>query len=405
MNSRFEEITSFLKYTYETKKQNPDYSVFDLSTYILKKYDVDKLKNNQDYNQYFDYWINYYKDNKNIVVGKDFSKPGHLIIRNNSNNEFFDTFINLYLNVSEKGLFNFVSNLINYFHHHLDINYYADVCADAQSDQIVIKLVNITDANQIIDYIYKEPSLYNVLRRTNPFVIHHGLIGISCSKYLNYSDVISYFIEEYLDQKYDEYKIDGNDFISFLNDYLEQLTSLSCFDKFERLINSDLFLRDYDTLSDIDLSKTKDDVFDEYLFFIKQFIKLYDGNDFLEFIKIFEQLKTNFESVENKKIFNMKNHLKSVKDDLDSYIKYVFQVKGEKPDEIENRLITFMQNKDSSDDNLVLRAQRSITRDLNYRSKFKNISPSDISIITNNEILEYIEQLLKRENIIGYDNV
>lgn len=399
MSNRQEAITSFLKIAYQYKNQFKSYD-------LLKMYNVDNNDVNSSYESFFSYWINYYQNNPNVNIGYDNANKGFLQIQNNTNTQDID-FIKLYINVSSHGFFNSVSHLIEYLSKHPEINHISKASQNRRSDQIVLRVRNMDEVINLINLINNDSTIQNDLRDANPFLTHCGKIGIAYDYMLSYNSFISYLIDEYLKTKNDINSIDADDFYKYLEQFYTDLFSYSNFDTYLEFTNSEEFISSYQHLRSIKPSTTFNEAILTHVELIDQFLKMYKENDDLNIFDSFHQYART-DSYRNERIsaLEYKHYLLDVKYTLDEYIRYVYSVKGESPENIENRILGFIQNRDSSNNDSVERAYRLITKDNNYREMFINkITSESISVLVpGNDILKYVNNVLRESHMLeDYD--
>lgn len=380
MENRQSDITLFLQNAYRIKSHNPEnFSLKDVYMMLLS-YDLDLDEFNQAYdNNYFSYFTEFYKGNKDINITDDPSDSNYLLVSNILNHT---NFINLYLNVANEKYFTVLSKLISYLVEHPEIKHYSKISKYSRSDQIILSFLKKDDLLKVAEYINSNDLISNYLRMTNPFMIKNNKNGVSFDFGLNFNYIISYLIDKYLKNKYDAYDIKADDFAYFVRKFYNEIIDMESFSTYKDFISSELFAN----VSSDDVNK----VLSNYLYIFEEFYRLFSDGSLDLCFKLYEYSNLDKESNERYKYLVSKNNLYMIKEIIDSYIKYAY-AKYSNPDEISRRLSDFAKES-ISDPNY---ASRYITREHNFRDLFKNISSDQIYQITNNDIYYYVDSIIK----------
>ena len=400
MINRHNEITSFLKYTYKIKSKYEDsfnlreiYSL--LSSYGLYKDEVQSLYSEN----YFAYFIEFYKDNNNIDVFFDKSQKDYLQANNIASTRDYN-FIKLYINISKDDYFDVVKKLLDFLSKNPDIKHLSSISKVCRSDQIVIRVRTIEDALRISHFINGDLSIVNTLRYPNPFLFRDKLIGYSFDNELSFSTSISYLINEYLESKNAEEEINADDFVYFVKTYYNDIINKDSFDNYDKLINSDMFTVSYNRMKSNNPNTTINDTLSNLLYIFEQFYRLYDEDDDLKlYHQLYEYSKSHDKNIERIEYLNIKYNIYSDKKVLDEYIKFAF-AKYNDYEEVAHRITEFAKAKVSNLDSYY----QYITREKDFRSKFINISPDHIYMITNNDIYGYVDKIIKINYLNDYND-
>ncbi|MBR5662864.1 MAG: hypothetical protein IKX00_04340 [Bacilli bacterium] len=380
MNHRENEITLFLKNAYKIKEYNKNkFSVKDVYLMLLS-YDLDLDEFNISYDDnYFSYFTEFYKDNKNLNISQETDKDNYFIISNINNH---NNLIKLNLNVTPDKYFTVLSKLIGYLSEHDEIKHYSKISKCSRNDQIILGFLRKDDLLKVIEFINSNNTIYDNLRLSHPFFIHYDKNGICFDFNLDYTHVISYLIYKYFENKYDINSIKADDFVYFVRKIYNELINIESLKFYNDFINSELL----DNVSNDDINT----YISNYLYIFEEFSRLYEDDSLDLCYKLFEYSGLEKENNDRSKYLSKKYDLIKIKETVDSYIKFAYS-KYNDVDEISRRLSDFA--KDSISDKEY--ALRYITREHDYRELFKNISSDDIYRITNNDIYSYVDNILK----------
>ena len=227
------------------------------------------------------------------------------------------------------------------------------------------------------------------------------MIGFSFDKELSYNAAISYIINEYLETKHDVSEINSDDFVYFVKTYYEDLIASNSFENYETLISSFMFSN---SLKEMKISNPNVDinnVLSDYLYIFEQFFRLYDEDDDLGlYSQLYNYSRSADESKERHSFLKKKYDLYIAKRNIDDYIKYAY-AKYNDADEVAHRLLECAKAKNVDLDF----ALNYITRDKGYREKFIDITADQIYTVTNNDIYEYVDNILKLDFADDYDAI
>lgn len=394
MNNRQDDITSFLKYAYKVKNgKQKDFSEKDVYLLLLS-YDIDQNDFGKSYsNSYFDYWIEFYKNNKNIKICDSLNDDDYLRF-DNINNIDDNNFIKLFINVSKDRYFNAVTKLIEYLTINVDIEHISKISKIVRSDQISIEVRNLRNALKLINYIHSNQNVFSGLKNANPFVLRYGNVGLSFDNIVGYNMAMSFVIYLYLINVKDIGEICAANFVSFVTEFCNNVIDHNSFDVYADFINNTYVINNYNSVKNVIPNLDINTIVSEYLVIYENFIKIYySGDDLTYFAKYYEEFKNRKINIDIYNICKRKHKLYASKNILNEYIKYAYIKYNSNKDAIYNALSNFViclnsQKRDFD------KAIMYITKDKGFRKAFVDITSEDILLITKNNIYSYIENLL-----------
>lgn len=197
-----------------------------------------------------------------------------------------------------------------------------------RSDSIVLRIKNEKDAKEIIDFVNKNKYIKESARKTNPFVLRKGIVGLAYDDKLSYNTAVSFLVSEYINDKKnneDLSNVNCIDFSNYVSNYSRNLiTNKEFLNKFMQTSyfkenNSRL---DYLNESQI-LANTKR-VFDLVSF------SLNENHTYDDFITMYNDFKSKKEELEKdfKELLIDKNEL-FINNCIATYSKYgPYQLEG-----------------------------------------------------------------------------
>lgn len=408
MTARANEITSFLQYAYNFKSAYPNSINADYIYSFLSAYDVENNDLKTPYDPgYFTYFTEYYKNNKVLDLFNDPSQKDFLQVQHfNSNRRDDLNFIKLYINVSKNGYFNSVSSLLNFLSQHPEIEHMSKISKECRSDQIVLRVRDMDGVAKIINHISSDSNILNNLKNSNPFLMKFGAVGLAFDNLLSYNDLISHFINDYLETKNNVAEVNADDFVSYLMNIYNDLISEEVNETYMNYISSDLMANHLSHLKSIGLRSTPSDVLLIHSYILNQFISLYNNEDLNRLNALYEQSRNKEYNKSVTDFFDQKYKLYReigstlyYKKIIDDYILFA-AFKYHNVQEVANRLSEFAKGRINDPDTAI----RNITRESGFRDKFNNISPDTIYQVTNNDIYGYVYNLTNKDNINDYES-
>ena len=224
MNNRYKEMDDFLKYWRDILKENPFINLTENIVFnkIIKlgvnenDKNVNLSNNNFGQKSTFEKWIEYYYNNPNIKVfnSPDWKYFCQFISNYNLANatNHIKVYIPLdyeHIELGAKLIFDFLSN--NNIPHHSKIG------REIRFDDIVIRLINPTDAEKLINFVTSNQYLSKGLISPNPFAFQKDGIALACDGYLSYNSTISELITNYINYMKNYNKLDEINITSFYN--------------------------------------------------------------------------------------------------------------------------------------------------------------------------------------------
>lgn len=272
---------------------------------------------------------------------------------------------------------------------------YSKVSDVVRSDSVVLRMVNIDEANKVINFINNDPYLSNKARKTNPFLMKSGVVGIASDKKLSYNSTLAYLITKYFKETTNYDNVSYNDFKRFsqkyFNDVFINQTKLEDFIYDEEfLINKKRFNYDGEALANFyEVFRLINISLNEYTNmkdFYNHILICQNKESFQRLSKYYDTIIRNFE---NEPVPNNKNK----KELLDQYIRYAIK-KYNGVDNTLNYLKTYINGNPNA-----------ITRDNNFRSNFaKYLSPKEVINIANGNIENYVHSFMPNM-IVKNDNL
>lgn len=211
---RIYEMDYFLKFCAYNYSNPNDFDVYGL----LTRYDVPYEEIiNRDVSDKFASWQKYFLFKNNIKVS---SLQGHFL-------NFFTTLgiknecYKLYLHIPKDNLDECVKLIFDYICSK-EYPHESKVGDMVRSDGIVIRVESKEALNDIVEFINNKKKITKCARRTNPFIIRKGVVGLSYDECLSYNSTIASLISDYLKGKYEKKElntVDIDDFKIFALDY------------------------------------------------------------------------------------------------------------------------------------------------------------------------------------------
>lgn len=382
MNNRFEEIDAFLKHVasiYATK------SYIDIYT-LLEMYDFSEPELiDDDTSIFFERWQKHFKAKKHIKTG--FRMNGFLSFDSLNFNDY--SCVKLYLSFPKEQLDDAVMQIFDFIDKK-KIATQSKVAAHLRSDEIVLRVSNITDANVIIDFINHNKKLSSSMKKTNPFVPRTGNIGIAYDEDLSYNSVVANIVYSYLNLRKSENalsQVDYNDFILYVQQYYNQ--TFKSIEGIKKLQNDSDFQRDYHRITQYRHGYTEGKLVLNYKKVCTMLLQSLDfrktSDAYLRTILGFKnkdndyQMSSYYDTIINNE--KQRKNLESLKRILDEYIIYL----DNNNIDAKRYLNAFVANGDYD----------LITRDNSYRSLFYyNNMLGAIPILTNNNIDMYVSNVI-----------
>lgn len=197
---RFQEIENFLQYYAEVYSQNPDLEITkDTIYHALMIYGLrsDEIEN-PDISNYFDGWINSFRDAKNLSVYHDVRQNRFLQFRNDKGT-YNSKYVKLYLNFSKEDIYDAANQIFKFIDKN-NIRCASKTADRVRSDSLVLRIGSQEEAEQVIAFVNKNYSLSSKARFTNPFSYRIWNMAMAYDDALSYNTIVSEIISSYLNQ-------------------------------------------------------------------------------------------------------------------------------------------------------------------------------------------------------------
>ncbi len=372
--SRINEIDEFLRNISDYLKHNPSFELQEKHVYeMLKMYDFDNEEYKVSFKDYFSYWEEYFKSQKNITVFVHGEQKRFLQFWNNNKDD--NDYIKFYVSVDPGSMLKTVNDIFTFTEKN-NITQCSKVADKARSDSIVLRIKE-EDAEKVMNYINNNKYINRNAKKTNPFLLHEGVVGVAYDDNLSYNSTVSFIITEYFKFKKSNNDLENTNYIDFYKYVYNYSEKLRLDEKFiEKFENSKYFKSEYNRLSKYKISKEQ--VLDNSRRVIDLIsFNLNKNKNYKDLIDLYKSDKVKAkkeESIDCKKL-------------LDNYLDVAF-CKYKTKEGIAEYLESYMNG------NVI-----AITRTNNFRDLFqRNLPPNKINQITDGNINKYIEDYLKNYN-------
>lgn len=291
--SRINEIDIFLRKISQLSKTSISLTP-DLVYGLLEKYDFspEEFTKENNLSEYFNYWIEYFRNKKNINVFCHPMQKNFLQFWNGKNNG--SEYIKLYISVNKSSLLKSVNEIFTYLEKK-NVSQGSKVANKIRSDSIVLRIKDDKDVKEIIDFINKNKYIKNGARKTNPFILREGVVGLAYDNDLSYNAAVAFLISEYINNKKENQDF-GNvnciDFSNYVTDYSRNLITNKDF--LNKFMASNYFknnARRLDTLDESQILGNIKRVFDLIDF------NLNENHTYEEFINMYNDSKDKKEEL------------------------------------------------------------------------------------------------------------
>ncbi len=382
MNDRFVEIDSFLK---RMANIYADSSYIDVYA-CLEMYDFsDEELRDYDTSQFFEHWQKHFASTQHIKTG--FRMRGFLSFDSLGLKDY--SCVKMYLSFPKEHLDEAVIKIFDYLDKKKIVTS-SKVAAHLRSDEVVIRVASISDANLIMDFISNNRELSSWMKKTNPFVPRNGRVGVAYDEDLSYNSVVDDIMSAYLRLRKDEHalsKVGYDDFVSYVQQYYNR--TFKSIDGIKNLLKESDFQSNYHRISGYSHCYTEGKLVLNYEKVCMMLLQSLDYhktvNDYFALISRFQnkeqdyQMTRYYDTIIN--AAKQKETLQSLKKILDGYIIYLdnnnMDAKG--------ILNSFLQQGN----------YYFITRENSYRSLFYyNNMLGAIGTLTNHNIDDYVSNII-----------
>ncbi len=203
---KLQEMNQFLEFISDLKEENPDLVVDESFVYTeLKRYglglkDTDEKGFPITCKEFFNKWMDYYKDSQSMKVLERAERPQFCFFEHGEP-RLFD-YIKLYIPIDKEHLLEGTKQLFDYIES-LEVEHFSKVAWTTRSDNVTVRLYpkDYDKALQIIDYVNKNEYIKAGLHGTNPFVPTQKGIGIIAENGFSYNLTLAGHIANYMHSK------------------------------------------------------------------------------------------------------------------------------------------------------------------------------------------------------------
>ena len=190
---RINEFLENIEYLYDIDfNENKSLSVDEVYSWLVRIDNSDDHKSNEEY---FDYWLDYYNDKKNISCYIDKDNPFFFNFTNGKW-EKNDNTIKLYIPFKYHDLKEGVIKIMDFLANN-NITHLSKVTKYMRNDNLIIRLKGIRDVKSVIEFI--DNSLFHdMLLDLNPFTFNYHGIGLVMDNNLSYNYEVSKVINNYI---------------------------------------------------------------------------------------------------------------------------------------------------------------------------------------------------------------
>ena len=226
---RFAAIETFLRYFASLYQMNPSleitYDTFydELSNYGLTDEEINNKRihgiNANIKGNYFDNWIDNFKDDPNLDVYYTLDQSRFLQFQNfeSNNAECYK----LYLSFPEDKMYTCVNAIFQFIANN-NIKTFSKVADCLRSDSVVLRIVSKEDTKKVIDFINNNTDISSACKPVNPFLMTSGCVGMAYDRWLSYNSILSFMLSNYFTQKRNAGTLADVSLNNFI-DYLKQV--------------------------------------------------------------------------------------------------------------------------------------------------------------------------------------
>jgi len=222
--SRIDRINEFLILLRDLALQNPHFLTTKNEFYGLLIFG--SITNRNTNEKFFETWINRYKKNSkiNVFIDPKFKYFCQFLSNDDktkSTTEHIKVYIPLDENHIEQG-----SNMIFDFLTENNISHLSRIGKDPRIDDIVIRLVDKEDAIKLINFVSSNNYIQEGLLKSNPFALNVNNITIACDGRISYNNTVATLLQLYISTKRKENtleEVNVNDFYEFVNNYYKKV--------------------------------------------------------------------------------------------------------------------------------------------------------------------------------------
>lgn len=219
MKNKYQRINEYFNLIKDILVQNPNIDINN-SLYSLLVSQNTKSKTTLSKLGIYDNWKRRFK-NANINTSDndsyiEFSKSSNLSQKN---------YIFLHTPIDHEHIENSINILIDFLERR-KINYIVTISNTEKSDNVIIKLENDNNIDEICNFILSNKQINEGLIDINPFIFNYRRIGITIGNQLSYNQTLIEYIKNYISNRKKEDKLNllgVQDFFNFLKDYYNKV--------------------------------------------------------------------------------------------------------------------------------------------------------------------------------------
>lgn len=384
--SRFEDIEQLFRNYKYLYLGNPDIPItkdtiyHDLMVYGLGNTEIRMIDN------FFPGWIEQFKNKQNLNVYHTDLQSRFLQFRNDEN--YMGKPVKIYLSFPPDKIYGSVNKIFSYIEKR-GYKTQSKVADCTRSDSVVLRMIDVNEAADVLNFINSDRELVESCRPTNPFLHREGIAGIAYDDRMSFNSILADEIRNYFqncrnNKNYDNVSLNG--FKKYLNDnyrnIFRNVENLKNIDipyanhfgsKAQGIVNHDQIYRLI--LMELDENTKTSDI-------LNTIASYKDNRKTNELVDYYDSmLKMNDYNVQNRSHFN-KISL------INEYIVYACNKYGK--ESVGEYLNSYIH-----------RNQKAITRDNDFRNRFiANIDPISLCNIVGINPQQYVDSVV---NSLNYD--
>lgn len=188
---RINEFLENIEYLYDTRlNTDTPLTQDEVYSWLVR---LDNSDDHKDISDYFNYWLDYYKDKNNIDCYYD--NKFYCILQNgewNSN----DYNVKLYIPFKYHDIKEGVIKIFDYLLEN-NISHYSKITKYMRNDSVIIRLKSIRDVKNFIEFM-DNSIVHDMLEELNPFIFNYHGIGLVMDNSLSYNYEVAKVIYNYV---------------------------------------------------------------------------------------------------------------------------------------------------------------------------------------------------------------
>lgn len=397
--NRINEMDSFLKYLAELYYYNPGLEIkYDTIYSSLATHDLSEEElNNRNMSDYFEKWINRYAGSSNLNVFHSDRQPKFLQFQNTKNG-YETKCVKLYVSYPKDKLYECANAIFDFIEAN-DFSTASKIADRVRADSIVLRMSNIEDARKVIQFINNDLVLSRYAKKTNPFLVREGVVGVAYDDMMSYNSVLSELMREYFKKNREDNTLRNVSLDTFkeyvLNMYNNNFKDANNINRFcSKYIDDDNVKRsgsvpgailNYEQVYRMIMISLRENV--DYNNILNEINRYQDEIYNIQMLSYYETLRNN--SLRRCVSLDRRDEVKQI---IDSYIIYASQKYGS--ENVPLYLDSYRRG------NLA-----AITRENNFRNLFHQyITPEIIDSIANGRLISYVESVVNLGEVEQVNN-